>query len=90
MMNGWAENPSEPRLFHLSGSPEVYILASWLCGVGDSIHAPQVIATIETKTFTLELEVFESGILAEQCFAVGDAIPDGSVIARITPLKSAV
>lgn len=77
------QDPGEPRLHHLSGLPESYVLSAWQARVGDRVEAPQVIATIATDSFTLEFEAFDSGILREQLFAPGDIIPDGAVIARI-------
>jgi hypothetical protein len=77
------EVPGEPRLRHFWGRPEQYVLSAWHVRVGHAIRAPQVIATIETDSFTLDFEAFDSGVLTEQCFAVGEAIPDGAVIARI-------
>lgn len=73
----------EPRLHHLIGLPESYVLSTWHIRVGDRIEAPQVIATIESRSFTLDFEAYESGILRKQCFAPGDSIPDGAVLARI-------
>ncbi len=75
--------PGEPRLHHLSGLPESYVLSAWHARVGGRVEAPQVIATIATGSFTLDFEAYESGILREQCFAPGDSIPDGAVLARI-------
>lgn len=80
----WPYVPGEVRLSHLSGPAESYVLTEWRTRVGDAVHAPQVIATIETDSSTLDFEAYDSGILAEQCFAVGDIIPDGAVVARIT------
>lgn len=79
-------NSVEVSLRHLSGPPESYVLATWHVQLGDTIKAPQVIATIDTAAFTLDVEAYDSGILSEQCFAVGDAIPDGAVLARICPM----
>jgi pyruvate/2-oxoglutarate dehydrogenase complex dihydrolipoamide acyltransferase (E2) component len=76
-------NEVEVPLYHLSGPAESYVLSAWRLRVGDTVEAPQVIATIETSLFTLDFEAFESGILSEQCFAVGDIIPNGAIVARI-------
>lgn len=73
----------EPRLYHLSGLPESYVLSAWHARVGERVEAPQVIATIATASLTLDFETYESGILREQCFAPGDNIPNGAVLARI-------
>ena len=73
----------EPRLHHLSGLPESYVLSAWHIRVGERVEAPQVIATIATRSFTLDFEAYDSGTLREQCFAPGDIIPDDAVLARI-------
>lgn len=78
-------NSVEVSLRHLSGPPESYVLSAWHVDIGDMVKAPRVIATIDTASFTLDVEAYESGILSEQCFAVGDVIPDGAVVARISP-----
>ncbi len=75
--------PGEPRLHYLEGPPEKYVLSAWHVRIGEAIPASGFIAKIEADSFTLDLEVFESGVLIEQCFAVGEIIPDGAVIARI-------
>ncbi len=77
------QTPGEPRLHHLSGLPASYVLSAWHARVGDQVEAPQVIATIAIGSFTLDFEAYESGILRAQCFAPGDTIPDGAVLARI-------
>ena len=59
------------------------MLARWHKEVGEAIGEREVIATVETDTFTLELEAYDAGIFAERCFAIGDEIPDGSLVARI-------
>ena len=77
------QDPGEPRLHHLDGLTESYVLSTWHIRVGDRVEALQVIATIATRSGTLDFEAYESGILREQCFAPGDGIPDGAVVARI-------
>jgi pyruvate/2-oxoglutarate dehydrogenase complex dihydrolipoamide acyltransferase (E2) component len=60
------------------------VLAGWQVSVGDDVIAPRVNVVIETSSFVMELGAFDKGVLAELCFAVGDVIPDGSVVARIS------
>jgi len=85
----YRQDLGEPRLHHLDGRSEQYVLSVWHVRVGAVIRAPQVIATIEANSFILDFEAFESGVLTEQCFAAGDVIPDGAVIARIAVSKRA-
>jgi len=75
----------QPRLHYLSGPTESYVLKAWHVDVGASVKVGQIIAVIETDSFMLDFQTAESGVLAEQCFAVGDVIPDGAVLVRIVP-----
>ena len=77
--------PGQSRLYHLSGPPESYVIKAWLDDVGSSVHVRQIIAVIETDSFILDFQTAESGVLAEQCFAVGEEIPDCAVVAHIVP-----
>lgn len=87
-MDGWrrenCSKPGEVRVHHLDGPVEIYTLTAWHVRVGEKVEAPQIIATLETPSFTWDFEAFDSGMLTEQCFGVGEAIPDGAVVARIT------
>ena len=69
----------------MDGSLESHVLSTWYIRVGDAVHFAQVVVTVETHSFTLDLETFDSGILSEQCCAIGDVIPDGAIVARIAP-----
>ncbi len=80
----WGKSaPGEERLWHLSVPSKPYVVTQWHAQVGDYIHAPQVIATIECEIAWIEFEAINSGILAEQCVSIGEPIPDGAVVARI-------
>lgn len=74
--------PGQPRLHFLSGPTESYVQH---VDVGSSVQVGQIIAVIETDSFTLDFQTTDSGVLAEQCFAVGEVIPDCAVVACIVP-----
>jgi biotin carboxyl carrier protein len=75
--------PGALRLDHLSYPAETYILKEWLVQPGEPVEVRQLVAIVETASFTLEIEAYDSGIMAEACVAEGEAIPDGAVIALI-------
>lgn len=75
--------PGEVRLHHLDGPSETYLLKKWIIHPGDPVDGPQTIAIVETASFTIEIEAFDSGVIFEQCFTEGMEIPDGAIIARI-------
>ncbi|MEK7951147.1 biotin/lipoyl-containing protein [Luteolibacter soli] len=75
--------PGELCFHHLDGPPETYILKKWFVQPGDPVDAPQIVAAIESASFSLEIEAFDSGTISEQCFREGQVIPDGVIIARI-------
>ena len=70
-------------LRHLDGPPLAYTLTRWHKHVGDRVRACDVIATVETAEFSLDIEVFEEGEVSEHLFAVGSLVPNGATIARI-------
>jgi hypothetical protein len=70
-------------LHHLDGPPREYRLKKWHKHVGDRVQTYDIIASIETDQFVVDIELFEEGVLAECLFSVGSLVPDGSIIARI-------
>jgi len=79
--------PGELRLHHLDGAQENYLLKKWLVRPGDSVKELQTVAIVETASFLLDIEAYDTGIISEQCFTEGQVIPNGAIIARIELLK---
>jgi pyruvate dehydrogenase E2 component (dihydrolipoamide acetyltransferase) len=67
----------------LSDTMTVGIVANWLKKEGDSIESGDIIAEIETDKATMELEVFDEGVLLKQIVPVGGQVPVGAPIAAI-------
>jgi pyruvate dehydrogenase E1 component beta subunit len=60
-------------------------LSRWLKGVGDDIHAGDVIAEIETDKATMEVEAVDEGKLAQILVAEGtEGVPVNTPIATLT------
>ena len=76
-------DPSEIRFNHLSGNEARYVLLRWHKKIDDQISPSEIVATVETDTHTLDIEVYSHGILSEILFHEGTSIPDGVIIARL-------
>jgi pyruvate dehydrogenase E2 component (dihydrolipoamide acetyltransferase) len=80
------ESPSVPIFLPSFGaSIEEGTIVSWKVSVGETVHAGQVIAEIETEKATVELEATEDGVIeAIEIPEGGPAVPVGTTIARLT------
>jgi hypothetical protein len=77
--------PGEMRPLHLEGTPEIYILTRWHVHPGEAVEVRQTIATAETASLVIEIEAYDRGIMCEHCIVEGQEVPDGAIVARITP-----
>jgi hypothetical protein len=82
-LNRRIELPGELRLYHLSGPTETYILREWHAQPGEPVDERQLVATVETASFILEIEASDRGTMSEACFVEGEEIPGGALVARI-------
>ena len=57
------------------------VLATWEVEEGATVSAGDVIAQVETDKATMDLEVYDDGVLLKQVIAEGDAVPIGGLIA---------
>ena len=58
-------------------------LLRWLKEPGDDVERGEPIAEIETDKVNIEIEAFDSGVLAKTLIGEGDTVPVGEVIAII-------
>ena len=58
-------------------------LSEWLVAEGDEVRKGQIVAVIETDKSDVEVEVFESGVVAELLVAPGTEVEVGTPLARI-------
>ncbi len=73
----------------LSDSMDEGKLISWKVNVGDSVHAGDTIAEIESDKAVMELQTFKDGVVKELKVQPGDEAQIGSVIALIDTGTSA-
>ena len=58
----------------------------WLVEPGDVVRRGDVVAVIETEKSDIEAEIFESGVVDEILVPVGQRVPVGTLLARVSPL----
>lgn len=57
------------------------VLVSWLVDEGAKVSAGDVIAQVETDKATMDLEVYDDGVLLKKVAQEGEAVPIGGLIA---------
>lgn len=65
----------------MSDTMEEGVLVAWLAEEGDSVTAGDVIAQVETDKATMDLEVYDDGVLLKRVIGEGASVPIGSLIA---------
>jgi len=58
-------------------------LIAWHVGVGDEVHRGQLVALVETDKATIDVEVFEDGVVEALLVAEGVKVPVGTALATI-------
>ncbi|GLI28597.1 dihydrolipoamide acetyltransferase component of pyruvate dehydrogenase complex [Agromyces rhizosphaerae] len=59
-------------------------VTEWLVAPGDYVHRGDLIAEVDTEKTVMEIETFQEGVVAEFLVDVGETVPVGTPIARIT------
>ncbi len=65
----------------MSDTMEEGILVAWLAEEGAPVTSGDVIAQVETDKATMDLEVYDDGVLLKQVAVEGESIPIGGLIA---------
>ena len=65
----------------MSDTMEEGVLAAWLKEEGQTVAAGDVVAQVETDKATMDLEVYDDGVLLKRVIGEGDAVPIGGLIA---------
>ena len=65
----------------MSDTMEEGVLVAWLAEEGASVSAGDVIAQVETDKATMDLEVYDDGVLLKRVVGEGDSVPIGALIA---------
>ncbi|MBM4390887.1 MAG: lipoyl domain-containing protein, partial [Deltaproteobacteria bacterium] len=61
----------------------VGVVAKWLVNDGDTLAPSQAIAQVETDKATMDIEVFDKGVMLKRLATEGQEVPPGQPIAII-------
>jgi pyruvate dehydrogenase E2 component (dihydrolipoamide acetyltransferase) len=67
----------------LGADMEVGTILEWLVKPGDAVKRGDIIAVVDTEKATIEVEVFETGVIQEIVVPVGEKVPIGTLLALI-------
>jgi pyruvate dehydrogenase E2 component (dihydrolipoamide acetyltransferase) len=73
----------EFKMPSLGADMDVGKVAKWLVSPGDVVRRGDVVAVVETEKSTIEVEIFEAGVIEELLVPEGDEVPVGTVLARV-------
>lgn len=65
----------------LSDTMEEGVVSAWMAEEGDEVSAGDVIAQVETDKATMDLEVFDDGVLLKKVADEGETVPLGQLLA---------
>ncbi len=65
----------------MSDTMEEGVVVAWMVDEGHQVSAGDVIAQVETDKATMDLEVYDDGVLLKRVINEGDAVPIGGLIA---------
>jgi len=71
------------RMPSLGADMDAGTVSEWLVKPGDEVHRGDIVAVVETEKSTIEVEIFESGVVDEILVEVGQHVPVGTVLARL-------
>ncbi|HZO80079.1 MAG TPA: dihydrolipoamide acetyltransferase family protein [Candidatus Binataceae bacterium] len=74
---------AEFRMPALGADMEVGTILQWLVKPGDAVKRGDIIAVVDTEKATIEVEVFESGVVENIVVPEGEKVPVGTVLALI-------
>src|SRR5690554_4162486 len=64
----------------MSDTMEEGVLVAWLANEGDAVSAGDVVAQVETDKATMDLEVYDDGVLLKRVVEEGASVPIGGLI----------
>jgi pyruvate dehydrogenase E2 component (dihydrolipoamide acetyltransferase) len=67
----------------LGADMESGTVLEWRVRPGDAVHRGDIVAVVDTEKSTIEVEVFEDGIVDELLVEPGAEVPVGTPLARL-------
>lgn len=74
---------AEFRMPALGADMEAGTVLEWLVKPGDPVKRGDIIAVVDTEKATVEVEVFETGVIQEILVPLGEKVPIGTLLALI-------
>jgi pyruvate dehydrogenase E2 component (dihydrolipoamide acetyltransferase) len=71
------------RMPSLGADMEQGTLVEWKVAEGDRVHRGDIVAAVDTDKATIDVEVFEDGVVTELLAQPGDVLPVGAALAVI-------
>lgn len=69
----------------LGADMECGTIVEWRVQPGERVHRGDIVAVIDTEKATIEIEIFEDGVIAEILVPVGTEVAVGTPLARLAP-----
>ena len=77
----------EFRMPSLGADMDAGTILEWRVTPGDTVHRGDIVAVVDTEKSTIEVEIFEDGVVEELVVEPGVEVPVGTVLARLAPLQ---
>jgi pyruvate dehydrogenase E2 component (dihydrolipoyllysine-residue acetyltransferase) len=74
---------AEFRMPSLGADMEAGTIIQWLVKPGDAVKRGDIIAVVDTEKATIEVEVFETGVIQSILVPEGEKVPVGAILAMI-------
>jgi len=63
-------------------------VSKWLVKPGDAVRRGDIVAVVETEKSTIEVEIFDTGVIEALLVPEGDEVPVGTVLARVASTQA--
>ena len=60
-------------------------IVEWLVKPGDYVRRGDIVAVVDTDKTVMDVETFHEGVVSELLTGIGETVPVGTPLARITP-----
>jgi pyruvate dehydrogenase E2 component (dihydrolipoamide acetyltransferase) len=74
---------SEFHMPSLGADMEVGTILQWLVKPGDTVKRGDIVAVVDTEKATLEIEIFQSGVIESIVVPEGEEVPVGTLLAMV-------
>jgi pyruvate dehydrogenase E2 component (dihydrolipoamide acetyltransferase) len=74
----------------LGADMEVGTVLEWRVRPGDTVHRGDIVAVVDTEKSTIDVEIFEDGVIAEILVPPGREVAVGTPLARVTAAAEAI